>query len=76
MKPLHQQIKNVRKYRKLSQTEFAARLKTCQSRVCQIENPKYEDKITLTSLRKIADVLDCKLEITLKPRIRLTPTNE
>lgn len=59
------QIKTVRESMGIQQKELAELLKTGQSRISQMENPLY-GKYTLQSLIKIADVLDCELDVTMR----------
>lgn len=48
--------------------QLAARLGVSQSTLAALEKSEANDKITLQSLRKVADALDCDLQYTLVPR--------
>lgn len=51
--------------------QLAARLGVSQSTLAALEKSEADDKITLQSLRKVADALDCDLQYTLVPRAPL-----
>lgn len=51
--------------------QLAARLEVSQSTLTSLEKSEAEDRITLQSLRKVADALDCDLQYTLVPRMPL-----
>ena len=61
------QIKTLRKERKLSQRELAKKAGLAQALVSFIETGTRES-YSLASLKKIAEALDCDLEILIKPR--------
>jgi predicted DNA-binding mobile mystery protein A len=48
--------------------QLAARLGVSQSTLVSLEKSEADDRITLQSLRKVADALDCDLQYTLVPR--------
>lgn len=60
------QIKTLRKERKLSQLKLAEKAGIKQAVVSYIETGKREP--TLQNLEKIAEALDCDLEILMIPR--------
>lgn len=60
------QIKNLRKKRNLTQQELSYSIGLNQSAVARIENVGYEGK-SVKSLLKIAEGLDCRLEIIFTP---------
>jgi len=51
--------------------QLAARVGVGQSTLVALEKSEAHDKITLQSLRRIADALDCDLQYTLVPRSSL-----
>lgn len=51
--------------------QLAARVGVSQSTLASLEKSEANDKITLQSLRKVADALDCDLQYTLVPRSAL-----
>lgn len=59
------QIKQIREMRGMSQTQLASKIETGQSRVSDMEK---NDNLSLSSLRKVADALDCRLIVSLVPR--------
>jgi transcriptional regulator with XRE-family HTH domain len=66
---LAKQIRIMRLRRQLSQQQMAEKLETKQSQVSRMENPD-EARYTLQTLAKIADVLGCKLSVTLQPFVQ------
>lgn len=60
------QIRVMRLRRGLSQQELAEKMETKQSQISRMENP-LEARYTLQTLAKFADVLGCKLNVTLQP---------
>lgn len=58
------QIKANRQHRKLSQAEFATLLGTKQSAVSRLEDPEYGQH-SIDTLKKVAAVFDCALQIKL-----------
>lgn len=61
------QIRETRECLNMQQEELALVLGTGQSRISQMENPLY-CKFTLQSLARVAEALNCSLEINLKKR--------
>lgn len=61
------QIAALRQKAGLSQKEFAKRLKTSQQQVSRLESPNYEGH-SLSTLRRIADVLDADIRVVFQPR--------
>ena len=55
----------------MSSTELAARIGVSQQRVSQIEQGELQDTITLETLRRAANALDCDLVYILEPRTSL-----
>lgn len=51
--------------------QLAARLEISQSTLTSLEKSEAEDRITLQSLRRVAEALDCDLQYTLVPRTPL-----
>jgi predicted DNA-binding mobile mystery protein A len=51
--------------------QLAARLEVSQSTLTSLEKSEAEDRITLQSLRKVAEALDCELQYTFVPRTSL-----
>ena len=51
--------------------QFAERLSVSQSTVVAMEKSEAEDRITLNSLRRAAEALDCELQYVLVPRTPL-----
>lgn len=51
--------------------QLAARVGVSQSTLASLEKSEANDRITLQSLRKVADALDCDLQYTLVPRSAL-----
>lgn len=52
----------------MSATAFAGRLGMSQAGVRKLESAEASDAITLASLRKLAEALDCELQYALVPR--------
>jgi transcriptional regulator with XRE-family HTH domain len=61
--PISQQVRLIRKEKGLSQKTLAERLGTSQKAITRFE--KEEVKPNLRSLEKMADALDCSLEVNL-----------
>lgn len=63
---LAQQIRTLRERKHLSQIDLANLLGTKQSQVSRLENPLYA-RYSLLTLARVADALDCKLDVKLVP---------
>ena len=61
-------IRTIRQALGISSGEVARRLKTSRQLPLQLEKGEAEDRITLKSLRAVADALDCDLVYALVPR--------
>jgi predicted DNA-binding mobile mystery protein A len=61
-------IRTIRQALGLSSGELARRLGTSRQLPLQLEKSEAEDRITLKSLRAVANVLDCDLVYALVPR--------
>ena len=61
-------IRAIRDALGMSSTELAARIGVSQQRVPQMERSELQDTITLETLRRVADALDCDLVYVLQPR--------
>lgn len=55
----------------MSAAAFARRLGMSHAGVRKLENAEASDAITLASLRKLAEALDCELQYALVPRTSL-----
>jgi predicted DNA-binding mobile mystery protein A len=55
----------------MSSAELAARIGVSQQRVSQIEHNEVHETITLVTLRRAANALDCDLVYVLEPRTSL-----
>ena len=64
-------IRAIRDALGMSGTELAARIGVSQQRVPQMERSEMQDTITLETLRRVADALDCDLVYVLQPRMSL-----
>ena len=64
-------IRAIRNALGMSGTELAARIGVSQQRVSQIEHSEQLDTITLETLRRVANALDCDLVYVLEPRTSL-----
>lgn len=56
----------------MTSRQLAARLSLSQSTLASLEKSEADDRITLHSLRKVADALDCDLQYVFVPRAPLT----
>ena len=65
-------IRAIRSALGMTSRQLAARLGLSQSTLAALEKSEADDRITLRSLRKVADALDCDLEYVLVPRAPLT----
>ena len=64
-------VRAIREALGMSATAFACRLGMSQAGVRKLENAEASDAITLASLRKLAEALDCELQYALVPRSSL-----
>ncbi|MGB9358139.1 MAG: mobile mystery protein A [Acidimicrobiia bacterium] len=64
-------IRAIRDALGMSSTELAARIGVSQQRVPQMERSELQGSITLETLRRVADALDCDLVYVLHPRTSL-----
>ncbi len=64
-------IRAIRDALGMSSTELAARLGVSQQSVSQMERSEVQDTITLETLRRAANALDCDLVYVLEPRTSL-----
>jgi predicted DNA-binding mobile mystery protein A len=62
-------IRSIRQALGLSSGELARRLGTSRQLPLQLEKGEAEDRITLKSLRAVANALDCDLVYALVPRV-------
>jgi predicted DNA-binding mobile mystery protein A len=65
-------IRAIRSALGMTSRQLAARLGLSQSTLATLEKSEADDRITLRSLRKVADALDCDLQYVLVPRAPLT----
>ena len=68
MRPSRGWIKAIREALGMTTTQLAKRLGVVQSRAVAIEQAEAKGTITLNSLEKAANALDCRLVYTLVPR--------
>lgn len=66
------QIAALRQRAGLSQKDLARRLHTSQQNVSRLESPSYEGH-SLTMLRRVAEVLDATVRVTIAPKRRAQP---
>jgi len=64
-------IRAIRDALGMSSTELAARIGVSQQRVSQMEHSEVQETITLETLRRAANALDCDLVYVLEPRTSL-----
>ena len=64
-------IRAIRDALGMSSTELAARIGVTQQSVSQMERSEQQETITLETLRRAADALDCDLVYVLEPRTSL-----
>ena len=64
-------IRAIRDALGMSSTELAARIGVSQQRVSQMEHSELQETITLETLRRAANALDCDLVYVLEPRTSL-----
>jgi predicted DNA-binding mobile mystery protein A len=61
-------VKTIRKSLGMSASALARKLGITPSSIAKLEKAEADEKITLASLRKLANALDCELQYTLVPR--------
>lgn len=61
-------IKAIRESLGMSASALARKLGVTPHSIAKLEKAEADDKITLASLRKLANALDCELQYTLVPR--------
>ncbi len=54
---------------KVTQVELARRIGTKSTAISRLESPNY-GKVSISTLRKVANALDCELEVHLLPKKR------
>jgi predicted DNA-binding mobile mystery protein A len=64
-------IRTIRESLGMSMRQMAARLRITQQAVAELEKGERVGTITLASLRKVADALDCDVVMALVPRTSL-----
>lgn len=64
-------VQSIRKAVGMTTRQLAERMGVTQSTVVALEQSEAHDKITLTSLHRAADALDCELHYVLVPRQNL-----
>jgi predicted DNA-binding mobile mystery protein A len=65
-------IQAIRSALGMTSRQLATRLGLSQSTLAALEKSEADDRITLHSLRRVADALDCDLQYVLVPRATLT----
>jgi predicted DNA-binding mobile mystery protein A len=65
-------IQSIRSALGMTSRQLANRLGLSQSTLAALEKSEADDRITLRSLRKVAEALDCDLQYVLVPRTTLT----
>ena len=65
-------IKAIREGIGMTATHLAARLGVATSTVTRLETSEADDTITLASLRRAAEALNCELQYSLVPRLSLS----
>lgn len=61
-------LRAIRKALGMTASQLAGRVGVSQSSVSQYEQREVEDRLTLATLRKVADALNCDVAYTLVPR--------
>ena len=61
-------VKTIRESLGMSASALARKLGITPSSIAKLENAEADEKITLASLRKLANALDCELQYSLVPR--------
>ncbi len=64
-----EEIIKARAKAKVTQAELAKRIGTKPTAISRLESPNY-GKVSISTLRKVANALDCELEVHLLPRKR------
>lgn len=67
-------VRAIRNALGMTSAQLAARLGVSQPRVTDIENRENQDALTLSTLRKVAEALDCTLVYALVPNAPLEQT--
>lgn len=67
-RPLNGWVKAIRESLGMSASALARKLSITPASIAKLEKAEAEEKITLSSLRKLAHALDCELQYTLVPR--------
>ena len=70
-RPVRGWIRAIRDSLGMSSRQLALRMKQSQSAVSQLERSELDDRVTLATLRRAADALDCDLVYALVPRTTL-----
>jgi predicted DNA-binding mobile mystery protein A len=65
-------IQAIRKALGMTTRQLAERVGVSQSTLATLEKSEADERITLRSLRKVADALDCELQYVLVPRAPLS----
>ena len=66
-------LRMARRHNKISAGEVAQRMGVSRQLPLQFEKAEVDDRITLKSLRRMADALDCDLVYALIPKVREAP---
>lgn len=66
--PLEGWIRTLRKSLGITQTQLAQKLNITKQSMASIENSEREGTITLSTLRKVAEALNCDIQLGLVPR--------
>lgn len=64
-----QQIRRIRKQKRLTGTELGIKISCNKQRISRIEKDEIKGKITINTLRKCAMALGCELEYRLVPKV-------
>lgn len=64
-------IRTVRKALGISGTQLGNRLNVGRSQISRLEKAELEDKITLKTLRELAMAMNCRLEYTFIPQLKV-----
>lgn len=64
-------IQTIRTSLGMTTRQLASRLGVTQSTLAELEKSEAHDKITLQSLQRVADALDCEVQYVLVPRASL-----
>ncbi len=66
-RPARGWVKAIREALGMTATQLGARISVSQSRIARIERDEAEDAVTLATLRRVAEGLDCTLVYALVP---------